>query len=157
MTPKQIETQIAAPLSAALITVAAISLLLIKAVPEPKTTYLDELLAAIGIMALIGAGRIIDNEFDYEELTFKARITLAGGGYPIFCVVVGLIAVSILVLDAEQGETYIAFLTWPLAIFTGTPISGLLMTKQGSFFRIGATATFYFLFLFATHVIHFCA
>jgi hypothetical protein len=108
-------------------------------------------------MALIGAGRIVDREFDKARVTFKTRFSVAGGGYPIFCFVVCLIAISILVFDAERSSTYVPFLTWTFAILNGGSILGLLMTDKGSLWWIVGAAVGFFGFLLAPQLIHSCA
>ena len=154
MSLDEIETQIAAPLSAALIAVAAISLPLIKAVDNPEMSLLDELFAIIGIAALIGAGRIIDREFDKAGLKIQQRVFAFGGGYIVFCAVVGLIASAILLLDTDRNKTTSLCWATPLALLTGGSIFFLLMTEKGQKVWMTLAIVAASIFFVAPHLIH---
>src|SRR5438132_513864 len=99
---EQIESQIAGPLSAALITVATISLTLMGVVLQrkPPQLYLENLLMVVGILSLISAARIIDKEIDKGGLGFWARVSFGGGGYVLFCPVLATIVAGVMIFNA---------------------------------------------------------
>jgi hypothetical protein len=130
---KQIESQIAGPLSAALITVATISLTLMGIVlqRQPPQPYLDNLLMVVGILSLVSAARIIDKELDKGGLGFRARVSFGGGGYVLFCIVLATIIAGVMVFNAKVGKTYVPFCATAAGV-TSFCIFFLLMTNEHS-------------------------
>jgi hypothetical protein len=131
-TKDETETVLAGPLSAALITVAVISLPAILLVDDPEQTFVDEILVFVGLLSLISAARIIDREYDKAGVKFIDRFSVSGGGYPLFCIALAGMSLSFMLLDATINKCDAPYFTWPLAAMTAICIFGLLMSDAGS-------------------------
>jgi hypothetical protein len=138
------ETQMAGPLSAALITVATFSLTVMGLVSIPGQTFVDEVFMALGLSSLLSAARIIDVIFDKRALNVTDRFKLIGGGYFLFCVIVGLMSFAILLLYASKGVAgNFPWITLAPGILTGGCITGMLMSHQGSeYWFVGTLLSF---------------
>jgi hypothetical protein len=130
---EKVETQMAGPLSAVLITVATFALTAMGLVNTPGQSFVDEIFMVLGLGSLLSAARIIDVMFDKFALDVTDRFKLIGGGYFLFCLVVGAMSFAILLLYASKSSTGVfPWITFAPSLLTGACIIGMLMSHRGS-------------------------
>jgi hypothetical protein len=100
---EQLERQMAGPLAAALVTVATFCLTVMGLVNSPGQNFIDEIFMILGLASLLSAARIIDATFDRVALNVTDRLKLIGGGYFLFCLIVGGMSFAILLLYATKS------------------------------------------------------
>jgi hypothetical protein len=130
---KELESGMAGPLAAALVALATFSLTVMGLVGVPRQSVVDEIFMILGLSSLLSAARIIDTVFDKVALNVSDRFRLIGGGYFLFCLIIGGISFSIMLLYATKSVT--PELPWTvlgLALLTGFCITAMLMSHHGS-------------------------
>jgi len=130
---EELEARMAGPLAAALIAVATFSLTVMGLVTTPTQSLVDEVFMALGLISLLSAARIIDTAFDKVALNVSDRFRMIGGGYFLFCLIVGAMSFSIMLLYTSKHFT-VAFpwITLVPALLTGFCITSMLMSHHGS-------------------------
>jgi hypothetical protein len=130
---EKLEEQMAAPLAAALVAVAIFSLTAMGFVSDPRQSFVDEVFMALGLISLLSAARIIDVRFDKVDLTITDRFELIGGGYFLFCFIVGAMSFAILLLYVHRRTTGdFPLITLAPSLMTWVCITGMLMSQRGS-------------------------
>ena len=130
---EELEARMAGPLSAALVAVATFSLTVMGLVPTPIQSLVDEIFMALGLISLLSAARIIDTVFDKVALNVSDRFRMIGGGYFLFCLIVGAMSFSIMLLYTSKhfAAAFPSIALVP-ALLTGICITSMLMSHRGS-------------------------
>jgi hypothetical protein len=139
-----LETQMTGPLAAALIIVATLSLTVMGLANIPGQSYVDEIFGALGLAALVSAARIIDATLDKAALDSADRFKLIGGGYFLFCLIVGAIGFAILLVYATKSTGLtLPWITLPPALIMWACLTGMLMSRRGNeAWLVGAVIAF---------------
>jgi len=122
-----LEVRLATALAPMLLAAAVFSLTALSLVPKPDATFTDEFLAALAALCIFGTALVLDSALDAAKVTEKARVTLLGGGYLLFCIAVGALTTAVPIIYATKqadaaGIAYIWHLP-SIMIFLGAGVS----------------------------------
>lgn len=91
----ELELRLATTLAPMLLAVSIFSLTLVERTAAPANTYVDEILSLLSTICILGATMVADSALDKVNLSYNDRFRFLGGGYLLFCVVTGVITMTI--------------------------------------------------------------
>jgi hypothetical protein len=106
-----LDVRLATALAPMLLAAAVFSLTALSLIPKPDATFTDEFLAALAALCIFGTALVVDSALDTAKVTERARVTLLGGGYLLFCIAVGALTTAVPIIYATKqadaaGEAY---------------------------------------------------
>ncbi len=141
-----LELRLAAALSPMLLTVAIFSLTLVGNIAQPSATYVDEILCLLSAFCILGAAMVADSALDKAELSLTARFAFLGGGYFLFCVAAGAMAIVIPLLYMAKALPSIPIPVWKYILYslTGFSVTAKLMQNKERAWTVGMFILFVF-------------
>lgn len=139
MNPDELELRLASPISPMLLTVSIFSLTLASNIDHPRATYVDEILCLLSAFCVLGAATVTGSILDKANLSLAARFTFLSGGYFLFCVAAGVMAIVIPLLYLAKASPTWAIPLWQYILYflTGCSVTAKLMHSREHAWTIG--------------------
>ncbi|CAK2847011.1 MFS transporter [Vibrio crassostreae] len=137
------QVNIAIAIAALLVTTSAVTLPLLQSVTSSDAHwYLNDLFWAVGVGSIITSALLIDWVLDRAQIDFSHRLTLMGGGYLAFALLISLICLAVSaqfmkVQELDSLSTLVCFIMGSGSIF------GKVMTQDDHDTAIYSFLVFY--------------
>jgi len=115
-------TSLATLLGPMLLAVAVFSLNLLSQIKNADQTHVDELLAILTAICLLGSATSADSVMDAFSVSTRERLTYLGFGYLLFCLAIGILTAAVPIIYAEVTG-FVPIATWRYWLFGLTGIA----------------------------------
>lgn len=128
------QVNIAIAMAALLVTTSAITLPMMASVTKLNHQYLNDIFWLVGLGSIVTSALLIDWVLDRSHIDFKQRLTLMGGGYLAFALLISFISIAVtaqfFALEMGKKDTTIFSIPFIFFLIGGGSIFFKVMTED---------------------------
>ncbi|ELR64459.1 hypothetical protein C942_02483 [Photobacterium marinum] len=131
---ESVQVNIAIAMAALLVTASAVTLPMMASVTQQSHQYLNDIFWLVGLGSIVTSALLIDWVLDKSHINFKQRLTLMGGGYLAFALLISFISIAVtaqfFALEMDKIETTIFSIPFLCFFIGGISVFFKVMTED---------------------------